>query len=184
MRASGASDESESGTPRASRGAGAPDDLERRLPLNSHCDRAGEPHRERGAARAAAASLASPAMTAAVPPPAPTPAPIIAPRLPPSTAPMNRSSRRTRADLRRRRSSRRLAVAVQRFRLNRHAQAVGEDDGVEANAQARTSLELAAGLDERHVAFESRAGRQHGPAIDDHVARHRRRDAVLQLCRR
>ena len=74
----------------------------------------------------------------------------------------DRAADRRAADLRGARAGRRLAFAEDRLGLQRQLGAVGEHERVEADAEPRPLLHLAAAIDERHRA-DARASRPESP---------------------
>src|SRR5262249_33598289 len=86
---------------------------------------------------------------------------------------------RAAADLRGGAVGRRVADAHDGLGRDRQPRAVAEHDRVEADAEARLLLELAAALDLRHRADDARAGRHRHAVPNLHVARDVRVDAIL-----
>src|SRR5262245_9885944 len=64
-----------------------------------------------------------------------------------------------------------VAFTVDRLSLNRQ-RAVCQHDRREADAEPRAIAHLAAALDEDHLSARFRAGRNHDPVADLHIARH------------
>src|SRR5947199_352839 len=69
----------------------------------------------------------------------------------------DRAAHGAAADLRGAAVSGRVAFTEDRFGVHRDARAIGEHERVEADAESRALLELAAALDERHRADRARA---------------------------
>src|SRR5262249_49527444 len=83
------------------------------------------------------------------------------------------------ADLRRALVCDFLALAIDRLGLDRNRRSIGEHERVEADAEARAILELAAGFDQRHVAARAGARGDRNLTVDAQVARAARLDAIL-----
>src|SRR4030095_7506249 len=107
-----------------------------------------------------------------------TPPALAAAKSPPDVAPADGAA----ADLRRALTSRGIALAIDRFRLQRQPRAIGQDDRRELHAKARAVAHLSAALDQSHFAKCFRAGWNRDTIAHFDITCDASGDAVLDLC--
>ena len=121
------------------------------------------------------------AAAAAVPPAAPAAPPIAAPRPPPKIAPRIRAGHRAAADPCGVVAAARATLAIDGFRHDGHFHSVVEHHGMEADAEAGGSLQLAAPLHHDDRTVDETAGGNRDAAGHHDVARDARPHVVLHL---